>query len=182
MNFDEILSDARSRMKKCVEHFHDETRGLRSGSATPALVENIKVEAYGSPTPLKQVASIAIPEPRSLVIKPYDQSIVKEIEKAIQTSDLGINPQSDGKVVRLTVPEMSEEQREKLVGRLKELAEEGKIALRNLRRESIKKTGDNKLSEDEVAKAKDEIQKVLKTAESEIDELVGTKAKEIMDS
>lgn len=182
MNYNEILADAKEKMSKGISHFQEEIRGLRSGRATPALVENIRVECYGSPTPLKQIASIAIPEPRSLLVKPYDASLIKEIEKAIQKSELGINPQSDGKVVRLTVPEMSEEQRNKMVGRIKDLAEAGRISLRNLRRDLNKKADDGDLTEDEQKKAKEEIQKILKQSEGEIDTLVADKTKEILDT
>ncbi len=182
MTYNQIVSEARDKMKKGVLHFQDETRGLRSGRATPALVENIRVEAYGSPTPMNQIASIAIPEPRVLVIKPYDGSLLKEIEKAIQVSDLGINPQSDGKVIRLTVPEMSEEQRKKLVGRVKEIAEAAKVSLRNIRRDLNKRADDSDLSEDEVTKAKDEIQKILKKSEGEVDDAVKAKTNDILES
>ncbi len=183
MNYDQILRETKEKMRKGVEHFQDEIRGLRSGRATPAMVENLKVEAYGSPTPLNQLASIAIPEPRAIVIKPYDQSILKDIEKAIQVSDLGINPQSDGKVVRLTVPEMSEEQRKKMVGRIKDLSEASKIALRNVRRDMNKRADESKeLTDDDVAAAKDEIQKVLKSSETEVEELFKAKTTEIMET
>ena len=183
MNYDEILDETNDKMTKGVAHFQDEIRGLRSGRATPAMVENLRVEAYGSPTPLNQLASIAIPEPRALLIKPYDQSILKEIEKAIQVSDLGINPQSDGKVVRLTVPEMSEEQRTKMVTRIKDLAEAAKVSLRNIRRDLNKRADESKeLTEDDVKSAKDEIQKILKSSEGEIDTLFKAKTEEIMET
>ncbi|MFG0316195.1 MAG: ribosome recycling factor [Planctomycetota bacterium JB042] len=183
MNYDQILRETKDKMRKGVEHFQDEIRGLRSGRATPAMVEHLKVEAYGSPTPLNQLASIAIPEPRAIVIKPYDQSILKDIEKAIQVSDLGINPQSDGKVVRLTVPEMSEEQRKKMVGRIKDLSEASKVSLRNIRRDMNKRADESKeLTDDDVTAAKDEIQKVLKSSESEVEELFKAKTTEIMET
>ena len=181
MNYNEILAESKDKMKKGVAHFQEETRGLRSGRATPAMVEHIKVDCYGSATPLKQIASIAIPEPRALLIKPYDQSILREIEKAIQKSNLGINPQSDGKVLRLTVPDMSEEQRNKMVHRIKELAEQGRVSLRNLRRDLNKKADEGELSEDEQAGLKDEIQKILKSSEGQIDEIVSAKTKEILE-
>ncbi|MFH0945277.1 MAG: ribosome recycling factor [Planctomycetota bacterium] len=181
MNYNEILAESKEKMKRGVTHFQEETRGLRSGRATPAMVENIRVDCYGSPTPLKQIASIAVPEPRGLLIKPYDQSIIKEIEKAIQKSNLGINPQSDGKVLRLTVPDMSEEQRNKMATRVKDLAEQGRVALRNLRRDLNKKADEGELSEDEQTRVKEEIQKNLKQAEGEIDEIVAAKTKEILE-
>ncbi|MBK6941651.1 MAG: ribosome recycling factor [Planctomycetes bacterium] len=183
MQYAQIINDAKAKMTKGVSHFVEETKGLRSGRATPALIENIRVDYYGSPTPLKQVASISIPEPRALLIKPFDTSVLKEIEKAIQKSDIGINPQTDGKVMRLVVPPMSEEQRKKLVGRVKELAEAARVSLRNLRRDLNKAVDDaTELTDDDVTKAKEEIQKLLKHAETEVDQNVAAKTKEIMET
>lgn len=182
MLYNQIIEEARDKMKKGVAHFQDETKGLRSGRASPALVENLRVDYYGSPTPLKNIASITIPEPRALLIKPFDVSALKEIEKAIQKSELGINPQMDGKVLRLTVPELSEEQRNKLVGRIKEMSEQARVALRNLRRDLNKKIDESELTDDEVTKAKDEVQKLLKTSETDIDQQVAAKKKEILEA
>lgn len=182
MPYNEILRDTKDKMKKAVAHFQEEIKGLRSGRATPALVDNIRVEYYGNPTPLKQLASIAIPEPRALVIKPFDVSAIKEIEKAIQKSEIGINPQSDGKVVRLVVPEMSEEQRKKLAGRLKDLAEQTRVALRNIRRDQNKHADESELPDDDCAKCKDEVQKTLKDFESQVDTIAKEKTTEIMDT
>lgn len=175
--------DARTKMKAGLDHLAGEFRGLRSGRATPALVENIRVDYYGSPTPLAQIAQIQIPEPRQIAIKPYDAAALKEIEKAIQASNLGINPQNDGKILRLTIPMLSEEQRKKLVGRLKEMAEQTKIALRNTRRDANKHLDDGKdLTEDQVKLAKDAVQNLLKTHESEVEKALAAKTKEIMES
>lgn len=182
MLYKQLIDELKDKMKKAVVHFQDETKGLRSGRASAALVENIRVDYYGSPTLLKQLASITIPEPRSLTIKPFDVGAVKEIEKAIQKSEVGITPQSDGKVVRLTVPEMSEEQRNKLVGRVKEMSEHAKVALRNLRRDQLKKVEESTLTEDEMEKAKEEIQKLLKTSETEVDQVLSAKKKEILET
>jgi ribosome recycling factor len=177
------VTEAGAKMKASVEHLTGEFRGLRSGRATPALVENIKVDYYGSPTPIGQLGQIQVPEPRQLAIKPYDQGALKEIEKAIQASNLGINPQNDGKIIRLTVPMLSEDQRKKLVGRLKEMAEQAKVALRNTRRDANKHLDDSKdLTDDQVTKSKDSVQNLLKTHESEVDKLLATKTKEIMES
>src|SRR5690606_18022490 len=115
MSYDEVLLDAEERMEKCVEHLGNDYRGTKSGRASPGLVEGIRVDYYGSPTPLKQIANIGAPEPAMLVIKPYDASILGEIEKAILKSDIGITPQSDGKLIRLPIPSLSEEQRKKFV-------------------------------------------------------------------
>src|SRR5919109_5149590 len=138
MTSDEILFDGEERMEKAVEHFRDELKGLRTGRATPALVDSIKVEYYGSPTPLKQIAQISTPDPQQIVIRPFDQSALKDIEKAIRSSDLGMSPNNDGKMIRLIVPPMSGEQRQKMVTRIKKSSEEAKVAIRNIRRDANK--------------------------------------------
>src|SRR6202048_3926540 len=130
MTSEEILFDAEERMEKAVQIFRDELRGLRTGRATPALVDSLRVEYYGSPTPLKQLAQISAPEPQQIVIRPFDQTALKEIEKAIRSSDLGMSPTNDGKMIRLNVPPMSGEQRQKMVQRIKKSAEEAKGACR----------------------------------------------------
>src|SRR5207237_7357630 len=133
MTSEEILFDAEERMEKAVNVFRDELRGLRTGRATPALVDSIRVDYYGSPTPLKQLAQINTPDPQSIVIRPYDQGSLKDIEKAIRSSDLGMAPNNDGKLIRLQVPPMSGEQRQKMVTRIKKSGEDAKIACRSLR-------------------------------------------------
>jgi ribosome recycling factor len=182
MLYKQLIDETKDKMKKAVVHLQDEIKGLRSGRATPALVENIRVEYYGSPNPLKNLASITIPEPRSLLIKPFDASAVKDIERAIQKSELGITPQSDGKVVRLTVPEMSEEQRNKLVARVKEMTEQTKVVIRNLRRDQLKKFEDSELTDDEIERGKEEVQKVLKATETEVEGTFNAKKKEILET
>ena len=183
--YETILSDTRGKMQKAVEHLEGDLKGLRSGRATPGLVENIRVEYYGSKMPLNQIASVSCPDPRSVVIKPFDVSAIKEIEKAIQLSEVGINPQSDGKIVRLSVPMFSEEQRRKLVARVKEIAEQSRVALRNIRREGIKTAEgakkDSVLTEDDLKSIKDDIQELLKEHEGKLDALVETKSQEIME-
>src|SRR5690242_17991620 len=119
MTTDEILMDTEERLEKAVNVFRDELRGLRTGRATPALVDGLRVEYYGSPTPLKQLAQISTPDPQQIVIRPFDQSVLKDIDKAIRSSDLGMSPNSDGKIIRLQVPTMSGEQRQKMVTRIK---------------------------------------------------------------
>ena len=186
MAYDEILNEAKSSMGKAVAFLEQEIQGLRSGRATPALVDNIKVDYYGSPTPLKQLATISVPEPRSLAIKPFDVSAIKEIEKAIQVSDLGINPQSDGKLIRITVPMPSEDQRKKLVGRLKDMAEAARVSVRNVRRDCNKRVDQAKsggdLTEDDVKSLKDDIQGETKKSETRVDEIFKTKSAEIMEA
>src|SRR5712675_426977 len=169
MTSDEILFDAEERMEKAASVFKDELRGLRTGRATPALVDSLRVEYYGSPTPLKQLAQINTPDPQSILIRPFDQGCLKDIEKAIRSSDLGMSPNNDGKMIRLQVPSMSGEQRQKMVTRIKKSAEEAKVSCRNIRRDSNKhfdqaeKAKD--LTEDERDKGKEDVQTLLKTYE-----------------
>ena len=185
MTSEEILFDAEERMEKAVQVYRDELRGLRTGRATPALVEHIRVEYYGSPTPLKQMAQINTPDPQQILIRPFDQSVLKEIEKAIRSSDLGMSPTNDGKMIRLTVPAMSGEQRQKMVGRIKKLAEEAKVAIRNVRRDANKHfekaEKDKEMTEDERDKGKEEVQTLLKTYEDKITDLADKKNKEVME-
>src|SRR5271155_644973 len=138
MTSDEILLDTEERMEKALNVFRDELRGLRTGRATPALVDHIKVEYYGSPTPLQQLAQINTPDPTSIVIRPFDQGCLKDIEKAIRSSDLGMSPNNDGKMIRLQVPSMSGDQRKKLAAVIKKSNEEAKVACRNIRRDANK--------------------------------------------
>jgi ribosome recycling factor len=183
MTTEEILFDAEERMEKAITVFRDELRGLRTGRATPALVENIRVEYYGSPTPIKAMAAISTPDPQHLIIKPFDPSVLKDVEKAIRSSDLGMVPQNDGKMIRLQVPPMSGEQRQKMVQRIKKSAEDAKVACRNIRRDANKHFDaaekDKELTEDQRDNGKEEVQTLLKTYEEKIQEMADKKAKEI---
>jgi ribosome recycling factor len=183
MTSEEILFDAEERMEKAVGVFRDELRGLRTGRATPALVDGLRVEAYGSPTPLKQIAQINTPDPQSILIRPYDPSILKDIEKAIRSSDLGMSPNNDGKMIRLTVPPMSGEQRQKMVARIKKSGEEAKVACRNIRRDANKHFDQaekaKEMTEDDRDKGKEEVQDLLKKYEDKITELADKKSKEV---
>jgi len=185
MTSEEILFDAEERMEKAVHVFRDELRGLRTGRATPALVDSLRVEAYGSPTPLKQLAQISTPDPQSILIRPYDQSILKDIEKAIRSSDLGMSPNSDGKMIRLQVPPMSGEQRQKMVTRIKKSAEEAKVSCRNIRRDSNKHFDqaekDKGMTEDDRDAGKEEVQTLLKKFEEKIAEMADKKTREILE-
>jgi ribosome recycling factor len=185
MSTDEILFDAEERMEKALQVFRDELRGLRTGRATPALVDGLRVEYYGSPTPLKQLAQIGTPDPQSIVIRPHDPGSLKDIEKAIRTSDLGMAPNSDGKVIRLQVPPMSGEQRQKMVARVKKSSEEAKVACRNIRRDANKAFDtaekDKELTEDERDAGKEKVQDLLKSFEGKIEEVAEKKSKEIME-
>lgn len=185
MTSDEILFDAEERMEKGVGVFRDELRGLRTGRATPALVDGLRVEYYGSPTPLKQLAQISTPDPQQILIRPFDQGSLKEIEKAIRSSDLGMSPNSDGKMIRLSVPAMSGEQRQKMVTRIKKSAEEAKVAIRNIRRDANKHLDQaekaKEMNEDIRDQGKDKVQKLLKQYEDRVAELAEKKAKEVLD-
>jgi len=185
MTSDEILFDAEERMEKAVSIFKDDMRGLRTGRATPALVDGLRVEYYGSPTPLKQMAQISTPDPQQLVIKPYDQSVLKEIEKAIRSSDLGMSPTNDGKLIRLSVPPMSGQQRKEMATHISKEAEKAKVACRNIRRDANKNFDAaekaKEMTEDERDNGKEEVQTLLKRFEDQIDELAEKKTKEIME-
>ena len=186
MTSDQILADSKDKMQKGLEFFEESLKGLRTGRVTPGLVENIRVDAYGSPMPLNQLASISVPEPRMLLVKPFDPSMCTAIEKGILKSDLGITPETDGKVVRLNVPMMSQEQRDKMAGRVKDLAEQARVSVRNIRRDQIKAgesaKKDGGLSDDQEHDLKDEITKLVKDMEGEIDKLSDARIKEIQDS
>ena len=185
MTSEEILFDAEERMEKAVDVLKDELRGLRTGRATPALVDSVRVEYYGSPTPIKQLAQISTPDPQQIVIKPFDPGCLKDIEKAIRSSDLGMAPNSDGKMIRLTVPPMSGEQRQKMVARIKKLAEESKVAIRNVRRDANKNFDtaekNKELTEDERDKGKEDVQNLTKKFEDRATELADKKSKEVME-
>jgi ribosome recycling factor len=185
MTSEEILFDCEERMEKAVNVFRDELRGLRTGRATPALVDGLRVEYYGSPTPLKQMAQISTPDPQQIVIRPFDQSVLKEIEKAIRSSDLGMSPTNDGKMIRLQVPPMSGEQRQKMVARIKKSAEECKVSCRNIRRDANKNFDAaekaKEMTEDERDSGKDEVQKLLKQYEEKVTDMADKKSKEILE-
>jgi len=185
MPSDEILFEAEEKMEKAVEVLRGEYRGLRTGRASAGLVDSIRVEYYGSMTPLKQLASIGVPEASLIVIKPFDPGIVGDIEKAILASELGITPSNDGKLIRLAVPALSSDRRKQLGARVRELAEKARVAMRNIRRDANKKLDteqkDKVLTEDERDTAKDDVQELIKGYEKKIDELVDKKTQEIME-
>jgi ribosome recycling factor len=186
MTADEILLDAEERMDKAISVLGDNLSGIRTGRATPGLVDSIKVEVYGSMQPLKQLASIGTPEPQQIVIRPYDAGTIKEIEKAIVAGDLGLNPQSDGRIIRLNVPALSTEVRKKMVSRIKELAEEAKISIRNIRRDANKAADaaekSKELSEDDRDKIKEEIQDLTKKFETKAGEMAKSREAEVTES
>ena len=185
MSADDILLDAEERMEKAISVLKHSLSGIRTGRANPGLVDSLRVEVYGSPVPIKQVASVGAPEPTQIVIRPYDPTTLKDIEKAIIASDLGLTPQSDGKVVRISIPALSTEVRRNLVSRTKELAEEAKIAIRNVRRDANKSADqaekDKDLSEDERDSLKNEVQDLTKKYEGQASDLAKNKEAEIME-
>ena len=182
----QILKDTETRMEKALDVLRDQLKGLRTGRASPALLDALRVEYYGSPTPVKQLATVTAPDAASLMIKPFDATALKDIEKAIRSSDLGLAPNNDGKVIRLSIPAMSGEQRKKMVGQIKKLAEEAKVSCRNVRRDGNKHfetaEKDKVITEDDRDKGKEKVQDLLKTYEARLDDLADKKSKELMES
>lgn len=180
----DIMSDAEHRMKKTIEHLANDYASLRAGRANPAMVEKILVNYYGSPTPINQLANINVPEARLLVIQPWDKGSITEIEKAIMKSDLGVNPSSDGNVIRIAIPALTEESRKDMVKVVKKRAEEAKVGVRNIRREAndMIKSGEKEklISEDESKSGLEDIQKLTDKIIKDIDNILQTKEKDIM--
>jgi ribosome recycling factor len=179
-----VFKETEDRMGKSLEAVKHELSRIRSGKASPALVDSLKVDAYGQSSPLNQLATISAPDPKSLVVQPWDKSIIGDIMKAIQKAELGFNPLQEGNIIRIPVPPLSEERRQELVKVCKRIAEEGKVAIRNIRRDANDslKAGekDKEISEDEHKKGNDEVQKLTDRFTKEIDEVVEKKEKEIM--
>ncbi len=182
---DEILFDVEEKMEGAIEYLRSELRGIRTGRATTGLVDHIKVDYYGSPTELRQLANIATPEATLIIIKPFDPESLKDIEKAIITSDLGINPSNDGKILRLMVPALSGERRQQLVGQVKKMAEQTRVAIRNARRDGNKDVDAaqkaTELTEDDAKRGKDDIQKLTDRYEERVTELLDAKTNEVME-
>ena len=185
MSADAILSDSEERMEKAIEILKKNLSGIRTGRANPGLVDSLRVDVYGSPTPIKQIAAVGAPEPTQIVIRPYDTSIIKEIEKAIVSADLGFNPQSDGRVVRINIPPLSSEVRKKMVSRIKELTEEAKVSIRNIRRDGNKAAEqfekDKEISEDQRDDIKDQVQELTKNYEEKASEISKNREAEVLD-
>ena len=184
MPIKETVTDSESKMKKAIEFLHEELKAVRTGRASTGLVENIKVDYYGSPTPLKQMATLATPQADMIVIKPFDPASLKDIEKAIKNSDLSIAPIADGKLIRLNVPSLSEERRTQLVGQVKQLGEQAKISIRNIRRDANKQLEkqqqDKAITEDELEKGKKQVDDTTKDYVDKVDIIVKNKSNEIM--
>ena len=180
---DDLVNDAKERMAKSVDATRTEFNTVRTGRATPALLDRLVVEYYGVPTPLQQMATVSAPDPRSLLIQPYDVNSLGDIEKAINESDLGINPSNDGKVVRLAIPQLTEERRKELVKVVRGLAEEGRVAIRNIRRDVISDLHEleNEVGIDDIRRAEERVQKVTDEHVGQIDALLKQREADIME-
>ena len=181
----EILKTAEESMNSAIEHLQHDLAGIRTGKANPALLDSIKVEYYGQKVPLNQVASVAAPDPQLITIQPWDKGVIVDIEKAIQGSELGLNPQNDGTVIRLPIPQLTEERRKELVKVVKRVGEDAKVSLRNIRRtanddvKNLEKK--HEIGEDEMHTNQEEIQKLTKKFVVDIDEIITSKEKEILE-
>ncbi len=177
-------SEIKEKMNKTISVYSENLSEIRAGRANPAILNKIKVDYYGVPTPISQVAGVSVPEARLIVIQPWDASILKEIEKEILKSDIGINPNNDGKVIRLAFPELTEERRKEIVKEIKKLAEDAKVAVRSIRRDAIdnfrKQQKDSEITEDELKLAEEEVQKITDSNINEIDRILADKEKEVM--
>ena len=181
----DVLKQAEAKMQASVQALRDDLAVIRTGRASPSLVERLLVEYYGQPTPLQQLASISVPEPRQLLIRPFDAASITDIEKAIQTSDLGLTPNNDGKVIRLNLPQLTEERRVDLVKVVQSRVEEGRISVRNVRRDAIKDLREfeeeKMIGADDLHRGEEEIQKLTDTYIAEIDNTGENKEKEVME-
>jgi ribosome recycling factor len=185
MPIDDILMEAELSMEKALEHLKHEFRGLRTGRATTALVEYVKVDYYGTPTDLRSLASLTTPDASSILIKPFDPSSLKDIVRGLEAANLGINPQSDGKQVRMVLPPLSQERRQQLAHKVKDVSEHTRVALRNIRRDANKKVDheekESLLTEDQAKSGRGDVQELLKKFEGTVDTLIAQKTKEIME-
>jgi ribosome recycling factor len=179
----DLLTEAEDKMEGAVDHVASEFATVRTGRANPQLLQRITVEYYGSPTPLQQLASIAVPEPRLLVVQPFDKSTVSDIERALQQSDLGLNPSSDGTVVRIAFPPLTEERRKELIRVVRHMAEEGRVAVRNVRRaaKADMEALHGEISDDDIRRGEDELQRLTDRLVERIDQLLGNKEEELLE-
>jgi ribosome recycling factor len=186
MPMDDILLECEEKMDSALKYLRDELRGVRTGRASAGLVEHIKVQYYGSPTDLRKLANLAVPEPDLIVIKPFDPASMTDIQKAIQSSNIGLTPMADGKLIRLKVPSLSTERREQLAGQVRKMGEASKVAIRNARRDANKDVDkeekDGLIPEDQAEKGKADIQKLTDDYEKQVADLVDGKTKEIMET
>ena len=183
MIIDSILKEAESRMKKTIESTRREFMGVRTSRASASLVDNLKIDYFGVPTPLKQLAAIAVPQPRLIVIQPWDKSVISGIEKSILQANLGVTPVNDSKVIRVTIPSLTEERREELIKILRKMAEDGKVAVRTIRRDALESVKESKkkgsITEDERFKVQDKLQRLTDQYIGEVDRVLSEKEKEI---
>ncbi len=180
---DDRLQQYEDKMKKAYAFLETDYSSIRAGRANPHVLDKLRVDYYGTPTPIQQVGNVTVPDPRVIQIAPWEKSLIKAIEKAIQTSDIGINPSNDGSVIRLVFPELTEERRKDLVKEVKKKAEESKVAIRNIRRDgndAFKKLAKTEVSEDEIKQLEEKLQKLTDKFIKDIDALMETKSKEIM--
>ena len=180
---DARLQQYEDKMRKAIDFLEGDYNGIRAGRANPHILDKLRVDYYGTPTPIQQVGNVTVPEARVIQIAPWEKSLIKPIEKAIQTSDIGINPSNDGSVIRLVFPELTEERRKDLVKDVKKKAEDGKVAMRNIRRDGndfLKKLGKGDVSEDEIKQLEDQLQKTTDKYIKEVDAMMEKKSKEIM--
>ncbi len=180
---DARLQQYEDRMKKAIDFLEGDYNTIRAGRANPHVLDKIRVDYYGTPTPIQQIGNVTVPEPRIIQIAPWEKTMLKAVEKAIQTSDLGINPSNDGSVIRLVFPELTEERRKDLAKEVRKKAEEGKVAIRNIRRDGndyLKKLGKADVSEDEIKQMEDQLQKTTDKYIKEVDGLMEKKTKELM--
>ena len=177
-------TNIKEKMEKTISVYNEKLSEVRAGRANPAILNKVKIDYYGTPTPINQVAGVSVPEARLIVIQPWDISVLKLIEKAILASDIGINPNNDGKVIRLAFPELNEERRKEIVKDIRKMAEDAKVAVRQIRRDGIdefkRKQKDSEITEDELKQAEDQIQKITDKMTDKIDEIMSNKEKEIM--
>jgi ribosome recycling factor len=179
----DLLTDAEHKMEQAIDHVVSEFGTVRTGRANPQLLQRITVEYYGSPTPLQQLASISVPEPRLLVVQPYDHSTVSDIERALQASDLGLNPSNDGNVIRIAFPPLTEERRKDLIKVVKNMAEEARVAVRNIRRHAKSEMEElhGEISDDDIRRGEDELQKLTDRFTEKVDELSAHKEDELLE-
>lgn len=182
---DDVFSSAEHRMKRAIEILQRDFGNIRTGRASPALLDKVQVDYYGTPTPINNLATVNVPEPRLLVVQPWDRTTLPSIERAIQKSDLGLNPSSDGTVIRLAIPQLTEERRRDLVKQVHRRAEEGRVAVRNLRREAQddlkKQERDRAISEDELKRSSERLQKMTDSYVAQIDETARRKEHEVLE-
>jgi ribosome recycling factor len=182
---EDVLKDAERRMMKTLEHVKEEFASIRTGRASASLLNRVMVDYYGQPTPLNQIASIAVPEPSLLVVSPYDKSVINDVEKAILQSDLGLTPINDGNIIRLPIPKLTEERRRELTRLVRAKAEEGRVAIRNIRRDAIEDLRafekEGEITKDDLHRGQEEVQKLTDRYVGETDKMLKAKEKELME-